>query len=323
MSATRVLVTGATGAVGRRVVPQLLARGQRVTALARTLEKRARLAALGADAVALDLLDADAARRVVEGHDAVINLATHMPPSLLRMLLPWEWRENDRVRRQGSAALVDAALAAGTSRFVQESFAPVYADGGAEWIDESWPLRPAPYNRTVLDAERSASRFTAAGGVGVVLRFAAFYGADRLLRDLVRAVRHGWAPLPGAATAYLSSVSHEDAASAVVAALDLPAGAYNVCDDEPLTRREWADALAGAAGAPRPRLLPRWLAAVGGTTAELLSRSQRMSNAKLRRAAEWAPRWQSAREGLRAAVGSLFQHEPEGASSWTHREQSS
>jgi 2-alkyl-3-oxoalkanoate reductase len=199
MSAPRVLVTGATGVIGRLVIPQLLARGHRVTAVGRTVERRAELAALGADAVALDLLDAEGARRAMAGHDTVINLATHMPPSTLRMLLPWAWRENDRLRRDGSATLVQAALAVGVSRFVQESFAPVYEDGGAQWIDEAWPQQPSPYNRTVIDAERSAARFTAGGGVGVVLRFAGFYGPDPLLRDVVRVVRRGWGPLPGRA----------------------------------------------------------------------------------------------------------------------------
>src|ERR1044071_3947595 len=98
-----------------------------------------------------------------------------MPRSSVRMLLPWEWRENDRIRREGSAALVDAAMHAGVARFIQESFAPVYEDGGDRWIDEQWPIRPTAYNRTVADAERSAARFAAAGGVGIVTRFAAFY----------------------------------------------------------------------------------------------------------------------------------------------------
>ena len=305
MTAARVLVTGATGVVGRLAIPQLLARGHRVSAVGRTPEKRAELTALGADAMALDIFDPESARRAMAGHDAVINLATHMPSSNFRMLLPWAWRENDRVRREGSAALVQAALAAGISRFIQESFAPVYEDGGARWIDEEWPQRPAPYNRTVIDAERSAARFTSAGGVGVVLRFAGFYGPDPFLGEMVGVVRRGWGPLAGRAGAYWSSVSHEDAAGAVVAALEISAGAYNVCDDEPLTRRDWVDALADAAGAPRPRLVPGWAAAVGGASVELLSRSQRMTNAKLKGMSRWAPRWRSAREGLRAALDVL------------------
>src|SRR3954468_9946508 len=146
----RVLMTGATGVVGRIAIPQLLARGHLVTAVGRTAEKRAALAALGAEPIALDLFDAASAQRAMAGHDAVINLATHMPASSLKMMLPWAWRENDRIRREGSAALARAAGAAGVSRFVQESFAPVYEDGGAAWIDESWPQRPARHTRTVL-----------------------------------------------------------------------------------------------------------------------------------------------------------------------------
>jgi 2-alkyl-3-oxoalkanoate reductase len=305
MSSGRVLMTGATGVVGRLAIPQLLERGYRVTAVGRTAEKRAQLKALGADDVALDIFDVESARHAIAGHDAVINLATHMPSSAVRAFLPWSWRENDRLRREGSAALAQAALAAGVARFIQESFAPVYVDGGARWIDEEWPQRPAPYNRTVIDAEQSAARFTAGGGAGVVLRFAGFYGPDPLLRDIVAVVRRGWGPLVGRAGAYWSSVSHEDAAAAVVAALELPAGAYNVSDDEPLTRREWVDALADAAGVAPPRLLPAWAVALGGALAELLSRSQRISNAKLKSASKWTPRWRSAREGLRAAVHRL------------------
>jgi nucleoside-diphosphate-sugar epimerase len=221
------------------------------------------------------------------------------------MMLPWAWRENDRVRREGSAVLAAAARDAGVERFVQESFAPVYEEGGDRWLDESWPQRPTRYNRTVLDAERSAARFAEGGGVGVVLRFAGFYGPDAFLRDMTDVVRRGWSPLPGRASAYWSSLSHEDAADAAVAALDLPGGAWNVCDDEPLTRREWVDVLAACVGAPPPRLMPPWLAALGGSAVELLSRSQRMSNAKLRGASGWAPRWPSARQGLREAVRGL------------------
>jgi nucleoside-diphosphate-sugar epimerase len=310
MIGMRVLVTGATGVVGRLVLPQLLARGRRVTAVGRTAEKRAQLWALGADPIALDLCDVAAARRALAGHDAVVNLATHMPSSLLQALLPWAWRENDRVRRDGSAALVQAAIDTGVSRFVQESFAPVYEDGGDRWIDEDWPQRPTPYNRTVLDAEKSAARFAAAGGAAVVLRFAGFYGPDPFLREMIRAVQRGWAPLPGRAGAYWSSVSHEDAAAAVIAALALPSGRYNVCDDEPLTRREWADALANAAGLRPPRLLPGWIVALGGRTMELLSRSQRMTNARLKNASGWTPRWRSVRDGLRVAVRALGSDAP-------------
>ncbi len=302
-----VLVTGATGVVGRLPVPRLVAARRDVVAVGRTPDKRTWLESMGARAVALDLFDGEAATRVLAegGVEVVVNLATHMPASVVRMMLPWAWRENDRVRREGSATLVDAALAAGVRRFVQESFAPVYEDGGDAWIDESWPVRPGPYNGTVLDAEQSTWRFTEAGGIGVVLRFAGFYGPDPFLGASVGAVKRGWSPLPGPGGAYWSAICHEDAASAAAAALDVPAGVYNACDDDPAARSDFAATLAGAVGVAPPRSMPRWMNKVGGKSLELLSRSQRMSNAKLRRAAGWSPRWRSIREGIPAAVDAL------------------
>jgi len=293
----RVLVTGATGVVGRRAVPFLVATGHQVTAAGRHPERLRRLGAAGADPLTLDLFDAAAVRRAVAGHDAVVNLATHIPPSA-RALLPGAWRENDRLRRDGAAALAEAAIAEGVGRLVQESFAPAYADGGDRWLDEDAPLRPTSYNQTVLDAERAAARVTAAGGTGVVLRFAYFYGPDaRHVRDMLGMLRRGWAPLPGPPSAYVSSITHDDAATAVIAALGVPAGTYNVCDDEPLPRGEWAGAFAAAFGLAPPRPMPRWLQWIGGSTMELLSRSQRMSNRRFRAAAGWAPAVPSAREG--------------------------
>src|SRR6185503_530985 len=135
---------------GRRVVPLLVKSGHEVTAIGRSPAKCETLERQGARAVDVDLFDPRAIRRTLGGHDAVINLATHMPSSAMRMMFKWSWRENDRIRRDGSAALVDAAIAVGVQRLLQESFAPAYESGGDRWIDETWPLRPAAYNRTVL-----------------------------------------------------------------------------------------------------------------------------------------------------------------------------
>ena len=301
----RVLLTGATGVVGVHALPLLLARGFEVTAVGRSEAKRKALESLGARAIALDIFDESAARAALEGIGVVINLATHIPASAMKMLLPWSWKENDRVRREGSSALARAARAAGVRRFMQESFAPIYEDGGDRWIDESWPLRPAPYNRTILDAERSALRFSEEGGEGVILRFASFYGPDPMLREMIATARRGLAPMAGSPSAYWSSIAHEDAASAVVALVDAPAGVYNVCDNVPLTRREWLGTLCAAAGIKVPRPMPRIMAMLGGKTVELLSRSQRMSNRKLKTATEWSPKYPSAKEGLPAAVRAL------------------
>ena len=149
-----------------------------------------------------------------------------------------------------------------------------------------------------------------------MLRFASFYGPDAFQsRSMIAAVRKGFAPLPGRPDAFFSSISHDDAATAVVAALGLPAGAYNVTDDEPLRRREMANVLAASIGVAPPRPLPGWLTKLAGPIGELMVRSQRMSNRKLRGASGWAPRWPSLREGWPA----MLQAMPPGAGSATGR----
>ena len=302
----KVFVTGATGVVGRRLVPLLVQAGHQVTTVARTPEKAAALNGAGARPVAVDLFAADGVRRAVAGHDAVVNMATHIPRSVTRMMLPGAWRENDRIRREGSTVLVDAALAAGASRFIQESFAPMYPDCGDEWIDEAVPPRPVRYNRSTLDAELSAARFTHGGGAGVVLRFAGFYGPDAShVPDLIRFTKRGMAPLPGPADAYFSSLALDDAATAVVAALGVPAGIYNVAENDPVRRREFADVVADGLGVPRPRMQPGWMTKVMGSAGELFARSVRVSNRKLREASGWAPRYPSIREGWPALLAEM------------------
>ena len=296
----RILLTGATGVVGRRVLPLLVSAGHSVTAVGRTPEQQELLRAVGASPISMNVLSPASVRAAVAGHDVVINLATHMPSSMFRMFFRRSWRENDRIRRDGSAILASAAAAAGVRCFVQESFAPIHEDGGADWIDERWPVRTAAYNRTVLDAEASAERFGRGGGAGVVVRFGWFYGPDPMLRQLLGTVRKGWAPVPGAAGSYWPALSHEDAATAVVAALRAPGGIYEVCDDEPLTRKELGELFARTIGVGAPRPIPRWLSFIG--LFELMSRSLRLSNAKLRAATSWAPRWRSVREGVPEAA---------------------
>lgn len=302
----RVFMTGATGVIGRRVVLLLIAAGHKVTGVARTHAKRQQLERAGATAADVNLFDADSVRRGLAGYDAVINLATHMPSSSWQMFLPGAWKENDRLRRDASAILVDAAIACGVTRFIQESFAPIYQDCGDQWIDETTPVQPVRYNRTVLDAERAAGRFTASGRVGVVLRFALFYGADGVFtRELIDMVRMGFAPMSGTPESFISSVSHDDAASAVVASLRVGAGVYNVTDDEPLSRREFFDSLASALGAKPPVIPPKWFAFLAGSLGEMMARSLRISNRKLRAESVWSPKYTSVREGWRALVGEL------------------
>ncbi len=297
----RIFMTGATGVIGRRVVPLLLAGGHRVTVATR---KNGRRPNWSGDVAArpVDLFDPATLAPALSGQDAVINLATHIPPSTMRMLFRREWRENDRIRREGSRNLIQAALESDVPRLVQESFAPVYPDRGDAWIDESVPLEPGNYNQTILDAEASARRFSAAGRVGVVMRFAALYGPDSYpLKDFLKALRRGWAPLPGEPQGFLSSVSHDDAATAVVAALEAEAGEYNVADEEPVRRQIYAGTLATLIGARPPHFPPVWLTPPFGV-ARVLARSLRISNRKLREETGWHPRYPSVREGVAAAL---------------------
>jgi len=301
----RILVTGATGVIGRRVVPHLIAAGHNVTALVRTPRKRSEIALAGATPGELDLFSRDAVRHAVSKYDAIVNLATHLPQGF-RMFLPGAWRTNDRLRRVASRNLVDAALAGNVQVFVQESFAPVYPDRAADWIDETVPIAPVRYNRTVMDAEASAERFTRAGRTGVVLRFAMLYGPDAWqTRDAIRSVKRGFAPMPGLPDAFVSSISHDDAASAAAAALDLPAGVYNVTDDEPLRRREYFDSLAQMLGVPPPRIPPPWTAYLMGSLGAMVTRSLRIANRKLRGQSGWSPKLRSMREGWRAMVAAV------------------
>ncbi len=301
-----IIIAGATGVVGRRAVPLLRDAGHDVTGVARSSAGRAQLARMGAKTIDLNLFDPVAVRRAVADHEVVMNLATHIPRSPLQMFLPWAWRENDRLRRVGSATLVDASIAEGVSLYVQESFAPVYPDCADRWIDETQPIAPVRYNRTVADAEAAAARFSGAGGRGVVLRFGSFYGPDAFQTiAMIDAVRKGWAPLPGSPNAFVSSVSHDDAASAVVAAIGLTPGIYNVVDDEPVTHREFFASLAAALEVRSPRLPPEWVTPLLGSVGEMAARSLRISNRKLRTASDWVPRFPSVRQGWAAAVAEV------------------
>jgi 2-alkyl-3-oxoalkanoate reductase len=299
----RILVSGATGVIGRRVIPLLLSAGHSVTALARNSASSEKLKQAGASSATADLFDLASLKRAASGHDAIINLATHMPSAVWKMLFRPAWRLNDRIRTEGVANIVEAALACGVGRLIQESFAPTYPDRGDAWIGEDTAIEPAAYNSTVADAEASVARFSASGRTGVVLRFGAFYGPDAMqVKSFIDTLRMGWAALPGSPDAFISSISHDDAATAVVAALKAPAGAYNVVDDEPLTHRDYFGSLAENLGLKPPRFLPGWATPLLGTAGPTMARSLRISNQKLKTATGWAPELPSVREGWPATL---------------------
>jgi nucleoside-diphosphate-sugar epimerase len=301
----QIFVAGATGVVGKRLVPLLVGAGHGVTGVARSEAKSSQLERQGARPMAVDLFDAAAVSRAVAGHDVVINVATHIP-SGAKAALPGAFKENNRLRQEASKNLANAAAAAGAERFIQESFVPVYPDRGDEWIDETVPINPSRYVATVLDAERAASEFTRRGGAGIVLRFSLFYGPDSSLTlDTIRAVRKGIAPSFGSPEGFMSSIWTDDAATAVLSALHVPAGVYNVTDNVPVRRKEFFDALAAALGVKRPRLVPQWITRLTGSLGETLGRSLRLSNARFRAASGWVPAVPSVLEGWPLLVREL------------------
>ena len=174
---TEIIITGSTGAIGRRAVRELLAAGHRVTGVTRSAGGRDRLESLGASAVEADVFDAASLRRAFDGADAVVTLLTHVP-SADRMADPSAWAENDRIRTEASAAIARAASAAGAARLVQESIAFVYADGGDAWLDEDAPVAGGGVTTSALTAERNARELF--GGDTVVLRFGLFVGPGAL-----------------------------------------------------------------------------------------------------------------------------------------------
>jgi nucleoside-diphosphate-sugar epimerase len=285
----KVFVAGATGVVGRRAVRLLVSAGHDVTGVARSPGKAQLLRTLGAEPVSVDLFDPVAVTAAVAGHDVVCNLATHIP-ELRHASLPGAWNETIRLRTVASGHLVDAALATGAARFIQESIAFLYADGGTGWIDEEAALADGAFSGSVGAAEAQARRFTAAGGVGIALRFGLFYGAGASHTvDQLRMARRGVAPSIGSGDGYQSMIHLDDAAAAVVAALRAPAGTYNVVEDAPATRAEQADAIAGALGIDAPRQLPALIARLAGAKAAPMARSQRVSNRRFRAATGWEP----------------------------------
>lgn len=305
----QILVTGATGVLGRRVLPALGAAGHTVTAVARSSAGAIRAA--GATPVEVDLFDRAAVGAVVDGHDVVVDLATRIPPAS-RMGRRSAWRDNDRLRAEASANLADAVLASGAGRYVRESYFGVFADGGDGWVTESSPVDPVWPARTALDAEAAARRVTDGGGVGVALRFGQFYApdADHTRDQVALAGRFGVAPLFGDPDGWVPALHVDDAASAVVAALDAPAGTWVVADERPLRRREHAEALGRALGRDL-RLPPRWTSRVGPL--KVLDRSVRLDASAFAAATGWSPTIPDARAGWPLVVAAMHDEEVDGS----------
>lgn len=311
----RVFVAGASGVIGRRLVPLLLEAGHEVTGMTRSEERAARIRSAGADAVVCDVFDAPSLRAAVTDArpDTVVHQLTDLPAALKPRGLEDAYAANDRVRRAGTRNLVDAALAAGARRFVAQSIAFAYAPSGPAVLDESHPLwheAPAPFAGAVSAVEELERTATTDDRLeGIVLRYGFFYGpgsayaADGYIGGEVRRRRF---PLVGRGGGVFSFIHVDDAAGAAVAALDRGApGVYNVVDDEPAPMREWLPVYAEALGAKPPLRVPKLVARlVGGEYAVMLATELRgASNARAKRELGWEPRYATWRTGFREALG--------------------
>lgn len=300
----RIFITGATGVIGRAALPHLVQAGHSVTAVHRSADGKHFLEHHGARAAVVDLFDPAAVNEAVADADAVIHLATAIPP-MAKMTRTRHWAVNDRLRTDATRNLVDGSIAASVGSLIVESITFNYVDGGSDWIDEDHPVDP-PFRATAsaLIAESEVARFAATGRRGVALRMSQLYGPGRASDELLDRLRDRKVPLVGTGGNYVSNLHADDAGTAVAAALAVDSGCYNVSDDEPLTTADRLAVQVESIGAPAPRRVPVRLARIlVGPATNLLTVSQRVLNRRFVEAAGWKPRYPSIRDGWPTATG--------------------
>ncbi len=306
----KVFVAGATGAIGRSLVPQLVEAGHQVTAITRSKEKLGALYELGAEPILCDVFDTGRLGSVVAQAepDAVINELTDLPQSLNPRKLKEYYAANNRVRREGTINLLDAARGAGVRRFLVQGSAYWYAQTEEAVKGEEAPLyldAPPPVGPAVRTIEEVEDAVLSVEGIeGVVLRYGFFYGPGTWYAkegDVGRQVRKRRYPMIGQGEGTYSFIHVDDAASATVAALEgAKPGVYNVVDDEPATAAEWMPVFAEALGAKRPPRVPAFVARliVGDAIVEWTLGMRGASNEKIKREVGWHPQYKSWRQGF-------------------------
>jgi 2-alkyl-3-oxoalkanoate reductase len=305
----RVFLAGATGAVGRPLIRQLIAAGHHVTATTRSESKRDLLWNLGADPVVVDALDAAAVGEAVAKAepDAIVHQMTALANSSDLKHFDRTFAATNQLRTIGTDNLLAAARAAGVRRFVAQSYTgwPNERAGGPVKTEDD-PLDPTPpkQQRQSMAAIKHLERAVAEAPLeGVVLRYGNFYGPGAS-DEMAALIRKRRLPIVGAGDGIWSMVHVDDAASAAVTALTAAPGLYNIVDDEPAPLRDILTTLAEAVGAKPPRRVPVWLArmAAGEVGVSMLTQVRGSSNAKARRELDWTPRWASWRDGFRGGL---------------------
>lgn len=303
----RVFVAGATGALGRWLVPRLVTGGHQVTATTRSPGKAERLRGLGAAPVVVDGLDAAAVGQAVAeaGPDAIVHQMTALAGTPNPRRFDSWFATTNELRTEGTRHLLAAAQASGVRRFVAQSYTGwnnARTGGPAATEDEPLDPHPAAAQRESLAAITALERAVLGAPLeGVVLRYGNFYGpgASESQVELVRARR---LPIIGSGAGVWSWIHLDDAASATVAALERGApGIYHVVDDEPAPVAQWLPHLARAVGAKPPLRVPAWLGRLvaGEVAVRWMTEGRGASNEKARRELGWRPGWASWRDGFR------------------------
>jgi 2-alkyl-3-oxoalkanoate reductase len=305
----RVLIAGATGQIGRLLTPALVAAGDEVYGLARSESSAEAVRALGATPVRGDALDrAEVIAAVAESRpDVIVHQLTAIPrevPSPRKFTATFG--PTNRLRREATRHLVDAAAEVGAGRVVAQSIAFAYrAEGAPEVVDESAPLDTEADGAwgEIVRAVSALEEAVLAGPGGVVMRYGWFYGPgtaysrDGALGQLVVKRRF---PIVGDGAGRQPFIHLDDAVGATMALMDRGEGIFNVVDDDPARAREWVPGLASALGAPRPRRVPKWVArlAAGPEAVRAMTVQRGASNARLRSEIGWEPRYPDWRAGF-------------------------
>lgn len=296
----RVFVAGASGVIGRALLPAMLAQGYEVFGLARTPEKLLLVDGLGAKAVRGNILDPILLNKAVAevAPEVVVNLVTKIP---LRLKIdPKDWEENNQVRVEGSQNLLEAARQAGVRLVIQESVGYVCASQENRWITETSPLSTHPF---IQPTQKMEANVRNSGLPVCILRFASLWAVDSWhTLQCVAALKRGILPLIGKGDAYLSQIHAADVANAILCVVRNPEVAkgktYNVCDNEPVTSEESLTYAARILNAPKPKSIPTLMAkmVVGNLTLEVLAASYRISNQRIREELGFVPNYPSYRE---------------------------
>ena len=309
----RIFIAGATGALGRQLVPRLAERGHEVTGMTRSPSKQQFIRDLGAQPVVADALDPESVAQAVAQAEpeVIVHQLTAIPAALDMRHFARDFAQTNRLRTEGTDHLLAAARAVGARRFVAQSFAPaIFARTGAPVKSEEDPIDehpPGQMGSTVAALRHLEQAVTDADWVdGVVLRYGGFYGPGTSFSlgpegVMVEAIRERKLPLVGAAGGVWSFIHIEDAADATVNAVEGHGrGVYNVVDDEPATVAQWLPAAATAVGAPAPRRVPRWLGRLvaGDAATMLMTEAVCASNSKAKRELAWRPRHATWRDGF-------------------------